>query len=140
MSFRGVTLLEILVVLLLVAVIAAIAVPGYRHHVRRVNRTDATVALYALLSAQERFHLRHGSYTSDLTSTPPAGLGLEMLSQGRHYSLSVDLAADRQSFIATATPVPDGPQAGDEPCLAFSIDHRGRRAVTGSSDAATCWR
>lgn len=140
MSHRGVTLLELMVVLLLVGLIAALALPGYRHHLRRVNRTDATVALYLVLSAQERFHLRHGRYSADLTSPPPVGLGIGAASEHGHYALSVALAVDEQSFIATATPVPDGSQASDDRCLAFSIDHRGRRAVSGSGEAAACWR
>jgi type IV pilus assembly protein PilE len=140
MSSRGITLLELLLVLVVVGVLAALALPAYQRHVMRVNRTEATVALYALLAAQERFHLFHGGYASSVTAAPPAGLGLGAISDGGRYSITVALSGDGQSFIATATPTSDGSQASDTDCLAFSIDHRGRRAVSGTAEPASCWR
>jgi hypothetical protein len=50
------------------------------------------------------------------------------------------MASDGQTYIATATPTSDGGQASDGECLAFSIDQRGRRAVSGSRDTSFCWR
>ena|SRR5687768_3611987 len=137
---RGITLLELLVVLAVIGVLATLTVPAYQRHLVRVNRTEATVALYALAVAQERFHLRHGSYAAALAPQPPAGLGLATATEGGHYVLSIALASDGQSFIATASPSRDGSQASDSECLAFSIDHRGRRAVSGAGDSAACWR
>jgi type IV pilus assembly protein PilE len=137
---RGITLLELLIALVVVSIIAALAVPAYQRQVMRINRTEATVALHALLAAQERFHLLHGTYASDVTSAPPVGLGLQAVSEGRHYTLSVALSADGQTYIATAEPTRESGQASDAECLAFSIDHRGRRAVSGRGDTASCWR
>jgi type IV pilus assembly protein PilE len=139
MFVRGVTLLEILVVLLLVGLIAALALPAYRHHLVRVNRTEATSALYAIASAEERHYLRHGGYTSEVTSAPPDGLGLAPPGT-RHYEFSAVVAEDGQSFVARATPVRGGGQDADAECLVFSLDHRGRRAVSGSRDTSFCWR
>jgi type IV pilus assembly protein PilE len=139
MFVRGVTLLEILVVLLIVGLLAALALPTYRQHLVRVNRSEATGALYEIASAEERHYLRHGSYTRDVTAAPPEGLGL--FPDGvRHYRFSVSMAEDGQSFIARATPVRDGGQDSDADCLVFSLDHRGRRAVSGSRDTSFCWR
>ena len=129
-----------MVTLALVGIIAALALPAYQRHVRRVNRSEATVALYALLAEQERFHLRHGSYAAEVAAAPPAGLGIPVTTGGRRYSLVLALSADGQSFIATATPTREGGQESDSECLAFSVDHRGRRAVSGSGDVAACWR
>jgi type IV pilus assembly protein PilE len=140
MFARGVTLLEILVVLLLVAVIAALALPSYRQHLVRVNRSAATTMLYEIAAAEERFYLRHGSYTGDLTSAAPLGLGLAVGHSSSRYAFSVALAADGQTFIASATPTREGGQDSDGECLVYSIDQRGRRAVSGSRDPAFCWR
>jgi type IV pilus assembly protein PilE len=140
MRHAGVTLLEMLIALAVVGILAAIALPAYQRHVQRVNRGEAMVALYGMLAAQERFHLRHGTYAADVTAAPPAGLGIDGTSEGRRYSLAVSLSADGQSFIATATPTREGGQASDDTCLAFSVDHRGRRAVSGSGDVTSCWR
>jgi type IV pilus assembly protein PilE len=138
MFARGVTLLEILVVVLLVGIIAALALPAYRQHLVRVNRTGATIALYEIAAAEEHYFLRHGRYTADIRAAPPSGLGIAMALH--RYSLVVALAEDGQTFIASATPTPEGGQDSDGECLVFSLDHRGRRAVSGSRETSFCWR
>jgi type IV pilus assembly protein PilE len=140
MFARGVTLLEILVVLLVVGVIAALALPSYRQYLVRVNRTEATTTLYALAAAEERHFLRHGQYTTDITSGAPLGLGFAAASSARRYIFTVAVADDGQTFIASATPTSEGGQDGDGACLVFSLDHRGRRAVSGSRETPFCWR
>jgi type IV pilus assembly protein PilE len=140
MSRRGITLMELLIALVVVGILAAIAVPAYQRYMRRVHRTEAMTALHELMAAQERFHLRQGVYSSELTASPPAGLGIGAVSAGGRYSITVALSADGQTFIATATPTREGGQAADTQCLAFSVDQRGRRAISGSGDVASCWR
>jgi type IV pilus assembly protein PilE len=137
---RGITLLELLVVLVLIGIVAALALPGYRQHVLRVHRTEAMTALLQLQLAEEKFYLRHNQYTANIAAAPPAGLGLSADSASNRYLLSVALAADAQTFIATATPAPGGGQDADLECLAFSVDARGRRAVSGARDARYCWK
>jgi type IV pilus assembly protein PilE len=137
---RGFTLFELLIVLVLVGIIAALAMPGFRQHVARVHRTEAMTALLQLQGAEEKFYLRHNAYTRNITGAPPAGLGLTTSTSSNRYLLSVAVADDGQSFIATASPAPDGGQEADEECLAFSIDARGRRAVSGTRDARHCWK
>jgi type IV pilus assembly protein PilE len=140
MRMRGVTLLEILVVLLVVGVISTLALPAYRQHMVRVNRTEATLTLHEIASAEERFYLRHGRYSTDITGTPPAGLGVLAVDGRPRYSYSVAVAEDGQTFIVTATPTRGGGQDSDGECLSFSLDHQGRRAVSGSRETSFCWR
>lgn len=139
MLVRGVTLLEILVVLVVAGVLAALALPAYRQHLVRVNRSEATVGLHEIASAQERFYLRHGRYAADPVAPPPQGLGLAHL-PSRRYAFSIAMADDGQTFIASATPTAHGGQLSDSSCGVFSLDQRGRRAVSGSRDATSCWR
>lgn len=140
MFVRGVTLLEMLVVLLVVAVIAALALPAYRQHLLRVNRTEATRLLHEIAAAEERFYLRHGYYVSGISAPPPQGLGLASIADAPHYVFSVAVAEDGQTFIASATPTREGGQDADGECLVFSLDQRGRRAVSGSRETSFCWR
>jgi len=140
MFVRGVTLLEVLVVLLVVGILAALALPAYRQHLVRVHRSEATMLLYEIAAAEERFFLRHGNYTGELSSAAPLGLGLSVTKASTRYAFSVALASDAQTYIATATPTSDGGQDSDGECLAFSIDQRGRRAVSGSRETSFCWR
>ena len=137
---RGFTLLELLFVLVLAGVVAALALPGFRQQMARVHRTEAMTALLQLQSAEEKFYLRHNTYTSNITAAPPTGLGLSTAASSNKYLLSITVADDGQTFIATATPTPAGGQDADLECLAFSIDARGRRAVSGSRDARHCWK
>ena len=137
---RGITLLELLVVLVLIGIIAALALPGYRQHVLRVYRSEAMTALLQVQGTEEKFYLRHNAYTANISAAPPAGLGLPPNSASNKYLLSIALAADGQTYIATATPAPAGGQEADQECLAFSIDARGRRAVTGARDSRYCWK
>ena len=140
MFYRGFTLLELLVVVAIIGIITAFALPGFRQQVLRVNRTEAMSALLSLQGAEESFYLRHGAYTDNIAAAAPAGLGLPAASGSNKYLLSIALAADGQTYIATATPSPDGGQFADLECLAFSIDARGRRAVSGARDSRYCWR
>ena len=76
----------------------------------------------------------------DIAAAPPQGLGMSGHTGFRHYALSVAVASDGQTFIASATPTRAGGQDGDGECLVFSLDHRGRRAVSGSRETTFCWR
>lgn len=140
MFSRGFTLLELLIVLVLVGVVAALALPGFRQQMARVHRTEAMTALLQLQSAEEKFYLRHSAYTANIPDAPPSGLGMPTVTSSNKYVLSVAVADDGQTFIATASPTPTGGQEADLECLAFSIDARGRRAVSGTRDARHCWR
>jgi len=135
---RGITVFELLIVLTIAGIIAAVAVPSYRRHTLRVHRAEAMTALLQLQSAEESHYLRHSVYTARIDAGPPEGLGLPAASTSNKYTLAIALAADGQSYIATATPA--GGQEADTGCLAFSIDARGRRAVSGADGVQRCWR
>jgi type IV pilus assembly protein PilE len=125
-------LLELLAVVAVLAILALAAVPTYRAAMLRSQRAEATAALLGLAAAQERFHLQHHTYATDVAAAPPDGLGLQPVTLGGRYAIAIT-AADASTFTATATA--QGRQAQDTHCAEFGIDAAGARTATN----ADCW-
>ena len=139
---RGVTLIELMVVMIVIAILASVAIPSYRRFVLRAQRSDAMTGLLKVATAEEKFQLQNGAYTTSLTGTGTSGLGMASATSERgFYTLSV--ATTATGFTATATPVAGGPQASDTTCATFTVNESGtKRALnSGSTDKTTeCWR
>jgi type IV pilus assembly protein PilE len=135
---KGFTLIELVIVVAVVAILTIIAVPSYRAYLLRSHRIEATSALLKLSAAQEQFYLQNSTYTDELTTDPPAGLGLQDVTENGYYDIAID-AADAAGFQATASA--KGGQADDTHCAAFTIDETGAKTAKDSSDAAVtdCW-
>lgn len=129
---NGWSLMELLAVIAVLAVLALAAVPTYRTAMLRAQRTEATAALLALAAAQERFHLQHHTYASEVSAAPPDGLGLQTVTEGGRYAIAIT-AADAANFAATATA--QGRQLQDVHCAEFGIDATGARTATTED----CW-
>lgn len=134
---RGITLLELVITLAIVGILVATAQFTWREHTLRVRRGDATRGLLTLAAAQEAFYLETGRYSANVTDPPPRGLGLRGTENG-WYRLRV-IAADTGGFTAVASPAPGSPQARDEDCQRFMLDHRGLRDAAPGG-AQRCWR
>ena len=128
----GVTITELLVAVVILATCAAIALPNYRHQLIRVRRSEATTALLRVQTAEEKHYQRTGRYTSAIPAASPAD-------SDARYDLTVTAGDDGLSYLATATPRGDSGQADDTQCLAFTIDERGTRGITGPADPRACW-
>lgn len=141
-SEKGVTLIELLTVVVVVAVLASIAVPSYRRYLLRAQRSDATTALLRLQSAEEKFFLQYGAYTTDLTSNAPTGLGqTSSRSERGYYQLGV--APTTTGYDAVATVVSGGGQGDDKKCASFKVTERGVKSALDSANATStdeCWR
>ncbi len=137
MRQRGVTLIELLIVIVIVAILSAIAVPSYRKHVIRVTRTDAKRELLARASQLERCFTRTNDYTR-VDDAGTACAALPYTNPEGTYTISVSNYA-AGTFTLTATP--QGQQAKDTECKAFTIDQLGNQGVTGTSSATPqgCW-
>jgi len=134
------TLIELMTVVVVLAILASLAVPSYRNYLLRAQRTEATTALLRLQAAQEKFYLQNNAYTGDVAGVPPAGLGLAAVTERGFYAIAVDLAADGQSYEATATPVAGGGQSDDTRCTEFSVNNAGERGAEGPGGLELCWR
>jgi type IV pilus assembly protein PilE len=138
---RGVTLIELLVVIVVLAILGSLAVSSYRRYMLRSNRTDATTTLLRIQVAQEKFFLQNNRYadSGELTTAPPAGLGLALGSGGLttngFYTIALD-SPDATHYTATATATA-GQTADVAACQTFTINEQGQRTPAESSG---CWK
>jgi Tfp pilus assembly protein PilE len=90
--------------------------------------------LLNLSAAQEKFYLQNNTYAgeSDLTTAPPAGLGLQATTAGGYYDIEIE-DGDTDGYNATATAA--GRQTDDDHCAEFGIDQAGVRTATNND----CW-
>ncbi|MDR0734706.1 MAG: prepilin-type N-terminal cleavage/methylation domain-containing protein [Elusimicrobiota bacterium] len=66
LSFRGLTLIELLVIVLIIGILAAIALPQYNAAVLRGKLAKGMPMLKAIYEAEERHFLATGSYATNL--------------------------------------------------------------------------
>jgi len=130
---RGMSLIELMVVVAIVALLATIAVPSYRQFLLKSHRAEAKAALLNLAAAQEKFYLQNNTYTDDLTTAPPGGLGLPATTENGHFTVAIAAGANAAGFTATAATA--GGQAQDTHCATFTINQAGARTATSSN----CW-
>ena len=135
----GVTLLELMVTLSLVGILAAISVTTYRSYSMRANRTEARTALLRIQVAQEKFFLQNNTYTTDLVSAPPTGLGIGNVTEHGNYNLTIAAGASQAigtSYAASATATA-GQTHDDSNCQVLGVDDQGNRTP---ADSFGCWR
>jgi len=64
---KGFTLVELSVVIIIIGVLAAFAVPKFRDAVERAKSAEAFNYLTSICAAQERYHVRQGTYAPSVT-------------------------------------------------------------------------
>jgi type IV pilus assembly protein PilE len=140
---KGVTLIELMTVMVVLGILAAIAVPSYRRYLLRAQRSDATTALLRLQSAEEKYLLQYGAYTTNLTAAPASGgLGLASTNSERGF-YALEVTTTTTGYNATAKPISGKGQSDDTKCTTFTISEIGKKTATdsGSVDRTSeCWR
>ena len=129
---KGITLIELMIVIVIVGILAAVAYPNYRQYVAKAKRNEAKAALMQIATLQERFYLQNNTYTQDLTQLG-FGTTANALSDSGTYLINVT-QADSNTFNAAATYQYADAEA--DKCMQFTIDGRGIKGSTPSSD---CW-
>ncbi len=66
-AVKGFTLVELAVVIVIIGVLAAFGVPRFIMSVERSKAAEAFAYLASVRAAEERFHARQGTYTTDIT-------------------------------------------------------------------------
>ena len=148
-KYNGFTLIELMIVVAIIGVLGAISYPSYSEYMKKARRTDAKDALSIIVDRQERYYLKHGTYSDSL-------LDLEMtsLTENGYYKLSVASADLISGFTAVATAESTGAQANDTrlppdregDCTVLTLNSLGvKSAPLGNDPSATdpdvldCW-
>ena len=127
---KGFSLIELMITVAVLAIIVTVAIPSYRSYIERTNRTDGTRALMETAQALERCFSRFNAYNSnDCPVTFP------ITSDEGFYEITGQVQAG--GFTLTATP--QGGQANDTRCAAFTLTHTQVRGVSGTATAEDCW-
>lgn len=134
---RGFTLFEVVLAVAVISLLAAFAVPSYQEHVRKSRRVDAISELERIASEQRRFFTDNNRYARTFSELG-FGAGGNRDSNGGFYTVTM-ASPTPASFIATATPKPDGPQADDDRCGALSLSSTGARGAAGTAGVSACW-
>ena len=116
----GLTLIELLVVMAVIAILATIATPSFLDSIRKGRRTEATAALTQVQQAQERWRSNQATYTTALTASSPAGLGLTGSTPEGRYTVSID-DASASGYTATAAAVSGTSQSHDTNCTTMRV-------------------
>jgi type IV pilus assembly protein PilE len=141
---RGFSLIELMIALGIAGVLSGIALPTYHQALQRSQRQDARIALLRIQQFQERHFAEHLRYAARLAvPADPESLGIDSVSDGGRYELSLQSNAEGLGYTALARA--RGPQASDRDCALLTLDQSGRRGSGDASgrlllpDTGRCW-
>lgn len=131
-TWKGFTIIELMVVVAIVGILSAIALPAYQQYVLKTHRAEASRLLLTAANLQERQLADYGHYTDNLVLL---GVAADGISSSGRFRLQVILS-DSSSFELIA--LAQGPQTADRDCLVFTLDHTGQRNSSRPS-SLFCW-
>lgn len=138
------TLLEIMLVLAIAGILYLVALPGYQQAMVKSTRAAARGILVNVQSRQEQYFVNNKRYATRLESLGlPAPFYIDRQAEAVNvdaaaYRIELDVEDDEYQGVRA---VPLNRQAGDSPCMTFTLSSIGIRAVTGtrSANPRECW-
>lgn len=137
-SGSGFTLIELMITIVIVGILASLAFPSFMGSIRKSRRSEAFTAMTAVQQAQERWRANNATYASDLTATPPTGLGLASTTPGNYYTISIvtDNTTVGTTYEVVATPVSGNSQVNDGSCAKLGVRMAGGNLTYGGTTAS----
>ena len=142
-TWKGFTLIEIMIVVAIIAILAAIAYPSYQDSVYRSRRADAQAVLVEAAQRMERFYTENFRYDQDRNGAAfvlPVALTVAprgSLAGSQYYDITL---TNLTQTTFTLNAAPTGAQSSDTGCGTLSLTNVGVKTVSGSKPVAECWR
>ena len=134
-SFKGFTLIELMVAVTVLAILMGIALPAYTDYVIRARRADATAALMSAMNAMERFRANNFSY--ETAGAPPFSTNVPMDGTATpYYVLTIVDDATTYTITATSTGIQSDALGSTE---TLTINQNGVKRWTYSGSTENCW-
>lgn len=141
----GFTLIEVMMAVVIIGILAAIAWPSYTQYVVRNNRVAVQAELMQIAAAAERYRAQQLTYANAKLSTllygkddpnkPPVNSVQYPKTGNPLYTLTLDVAGNGITWVATAAPATGSLQAKVNDG-ALAIDNTGKRCWL--KGAASC--
>ena len=148
-SYRGFTLIELMIVVVIAAVLLVVALPAYQNQVIKTKRSVAKGELLKVLARQEQYFVNNKAYTDDLTDLGYGADPYSVDSEGREVAVgsgeeiyTIDLAAIAGVSTARAFAVEAAPKKGqlkDGLCGKLAITSKGVKSENGAGSLSDCW-
>lgn len=134
-SRRGFTLLELMLVITVIAIIAAMAIPSFLKGRMAANESSAVSSLRSVVTTNNQYRLRFGTYASSLANLIGGGYMDDSLSDSQKSGYSFTYTGGTMSFTVNADPITPGASG----TLYFYVDDGGviRFSTTGSATSSS---
>jgi type IV pilus assembly protein PilE len=127
-SFKGFTLIEVMITVVIIGILSAIAYPSYTSFVTKSGRSEGVAAVMRVSNLQEQFYMDNRSFAEDMTKLGMSGE--PFLTENGYYSVD---SVGTTSYTITATAA--GSQATrDTTCATITLTSVG---IKGPSKE--CW-
>ncbi|RPA63884.1 prepilin-type N-terminal cleavage/methylation domain-containing protein [Shewanella frigidimarina] len=128
-SFKGFTLIEVMITVVIIGILAAIAYPSYTSFITKSGRSEGVAAVMRVSNLQEQYYMDNRVFAEDMTKL---GMSSEpFLTESGYYSVD---SVGTTTYTITATA--KGRQATlDTTCATITLTAAG---VKGPSKE--CWK
>ncbi len=124
MSFKGFSLVEMMIAMSIMGILAAISFPSYMSYVTDGRRTEASAFLLEVMQKEERYFTRHLEYTTRLSQLNYSSDAV--VTDSGYYRVTAVACTPNPCIKLTATP--QGVQATRDNNRILTLDSLGRRS------------